>query len=106
MIECIKNFYIVTSLLIFALVGEMVYFSSSRSMTSEELQIKKDFAHIVKLPDLSIATEAHFIRFRSLTDVCSSFNESPEILDYFPTSFTYYPALKDKNQMPSKVIIK
>jgi len=92
----IKSFYIFTLSLVFALIGELVYFSSSKSMTLKELKIKKDFVQIVKLPDLSIATEARFIRFRSLADVYSPFNEGPEILDYFPATFTYYPALKGK----------
>jgi len=91
----IRSFYLLTLLLIFTLIGELVYFSSSKSMTLEELKIKKDFVQIVKLPDLSIATEARFIRFRSLADVNSAFNEGPEILDYFPATFTYYPALKE-----------
>ncbi|WOE70800.1 hypothetical protein RZR97_04305 [Hydrogenimonas thermophila] len=84
----------------------MIYFSSSKSMTYKELEIKNRFVHQVGLPDLSLATEARFIRFRSLTDIYSPFNEGPEILDYFPASFTYYPALKGKNSIPSKVIIK
>ena len=102
----IRRFYIFTGLLLFIFVGELVYFSSSKSMTSKELEIKKKFVHQVGLPDLSLATEARFIRFRSLADIYSPFNEGPEILDYFPASFTYYPVLKGKNNMPSKVIIK
>jgi len=92
----IKSFYLLTLFLVFTLIGELVYFSSSKSMTSKELKIKNSFVQIVKLPDLSIATEARFIRFRSLTDVYSSFNEGPEILDYFPATFTYYPAIKEE----------
>ena len=92
----IKSFYLLTLLLIFTLIGELIYFSSSKSMTSEELKIKNNFVKIVNLPDLSIATEARFIRFRSLTDIYSSFNEGPEILDYFPATFTYYPSLKER----------
>ena len=55
------------------------------------------------LPDLSIATEARFIRFRSLSDVYSPFNEAPECLDYFPSTFVYYPYVKN---IPSRIVIK
>jgi len=91
----IKRFYIFTIVIFFTFLIELIYFSSLNSTTSEELKIKQNFVHIVGLPDLSIATEARFIRFRSLSDVNSAFNEGPEVLDYFPATFTYYPAFKE-----------
>ncbi|MEO1954626.1 MAG: hypothetical protein ABGW74_07970 [Campylobacterales bacterium] len=83
----------------------MIYFSSSKSVTSKEIKIKESFVRQIALPDLSLATEARFVRFRSLSDVYSSFNEGPEMLDYFPSTFTYHPAFKGDN-LPSKIVIK
>jgi hypothetical protein len=95
MISIVRRFYIVTAVIFSIFIGELIYFSSSNSTTPEELKIKRNFVYIVGLPDLSIATEARFIRYRTLSDVYSPFNEGPEILDYFPASFTYYPAIKE-----------
>ena len=94
----IRIFYIFTLFLLFTLIGELIYFNSSKSMTSKEIRIKESFVRQVALPDLSLATEARFIRFRSLADVYSSFNEGPELLDYFPATFTYYPFLKKEKK--------
>lgn len=48
-----------------------------------------NFVSIVSLPDLAISTEAMAIRHRSLADTFSLFKESPELNEYFPTTFTY-----------------
>ncbi len=105
MTKYIKEFYFFSFFLLFTLVGELIYFSSSKSITSKEIKIKESFVRQVALPNLSLATEARFIRFRSLSDIFSSFNEGPEILDYFPSTFIYCPAVKGED-LPSKVIIK
>lgn len=98
----IKFFYIAIILLLFILALEIVYFSYCRKVRENE-KIKNNFVKIVMLPDLSIATEARFIRFRSLSDVYSPFNEAPECLDYFPSTFVYYPYVKN---IPSRIVIK
>ena len=98
----VKNFYILTIFLLFVFVLEIVYFSYFRKVSENE-KIKNNFVKIVMLPDLSIATEARFIRFRSLSDVYSPFNEAPECLDYFPSTFVYYPYVKN---IPSRIVIK
>ncbi|WP_457597697.1 hypothetical protein [Hydrogenimonas sp.] len=61
------------------------------------------FVALSGLPDLAIATEARFLRFRSLADVFSPFNEGPELLDYFPSSFTYAPSHVEA-LVPSRIV--
>lgn len=69
-----------------------------QSTTSE----KKAFVRIAGLPDLAIANGANFIRHRSLSDTFSLFSNGPELLEFFPSTFTYMysPSI---HQNPSKI---
>ena len=58
---------------------------------------KSNFVNIVGLPDLSISNEAHFVRHRSLSDTFSLFSNGPELLEYFPSTFTYNYSSNYKN---------
>ncbi len=59
---------------------------------------KSAFVELVGLPDLSISNEANFVRHRSYSDTFSLFSNSPELLEYFPSTFTYnYAAVYKKN---------
>jgi NAD-specific glutamate dehydrogenase len=53
---------------------------------------KEELVALVGLPDLALVSEAHYVRHRSLSDVFSYFNESPELLEYFPSTFVYHYA--------------
>jgi len=66
------------------------------------LEQKKSFVSLVALPDLAIANGANFIRHRSLSDTFSLFSNGPELLEFFPSTFTYMysPSL---HQNPSKL---
>jgi hypothetical protein len=79
--------------------GELVFLVSKKSDTAS----KRAVVSLAALPDLAVATEARFLRFRSLSDIYSPFNEGPELLDYFPASFTYAPAYRGA-RMPSRVV--
>lgn len=60
------------------------------------------FVSLVGLPDLCLVSEAHYVRHRSLSDVFSYFGDSPELLEYFPSTFVYhYASIFDKN--PSRI---
>ncbi|WP_300363713.1 hypothetical protein [Hydrogenimonas sp.] len=90
------------SLLAIVLLAQIGWFWVTKSTDEKALEAKKRFVALTGLPDLAVATEARFIRFRSLTDLYSPFNEGPEMLDYFPASFTYAPP--DSGSVnPSKV---
>lgn len=54
--------------------------------------IKYTFVSFSGLPDLAIANEALFVRFRSYADTFSLFSNGPELLEYAPSTYTYHPA--------------
>ncbi len=59
---------------------------------ADHQSIKRTFVLFSGLPDLSIANEALFVRFRSYADTFSLFSNGPELLEYAPSTFTYHPA--------------
>jgi hypothetical protein len=84
----IKTSYIFLSIFLFTcslLAGELFYMYSLEN----NKKIKEDFVHLSGLPDLAVSNEAHFIRHRSYADTFSLFANSPELLEYFPSTFVY-----------------
>ena len=59
---------------------------------ADHASIKKNFVAFCGLPDLSIANEALYVRFRSYADVFSSFSNGPELREFAPSTFTYAPS--------------
>ena len=51
--------------------------------------IKQSAVRLIGLPDLTLTTEARYIRHRSLSDFHSLFSEEGTLPEYFPSSFTY-----------------
>jgi len=47
---------------------------------------------LTTLPDIALVTEARFIRHRSISDLYSVFDFSPEVKEVFPSSFLYMPS--------------
>ena len=84
------------------LIGiEIAFFQKSASLALVSVQ-KEKFVSLVGLPDLSLVSEAHYVRHRSLSDVFSYFGDSPELLEYFPSTFVYhYASAFEKN--PSRI---
>lgn len=76
----------------FCVVVEFWYLYSTRSMTQEAVNKKALFIAHVGLPDLSLVGETRYVRHRSLSDVFSIFGDSPELLEYFPSTFVYHYA--------------
>jgi hypothetical protein len=62
--------------------------------------LKKEFVTFCGLPDLAIANEALFVRFRSYADTFSLFSNGPELLEYAPSTFTYQSV---KHAHPSEI---
>jgi hypothetical protein len=84
----IKTSYIFLGIFLFTcslFFGELFYMYS----LDNNKQIKKDFVSLSGLPDLAVSNEAHFIRHRSYADTFSLFANSPELLEYFPSTFVY-----------------
>ncbi len=71
------------------LMAEMLYLQVFSPLTAEDLENKKTYMQVVALPDLALANEAMFIRHRSLTATFELFPDSPALVEYFPSTFTY-----------------
>ena len=87
-----RNFWIFFILLCSLLGAEYGYLKSKRSLTKKEIALKNEIVKFGKIVDFAVSTETRAIRYRSEIDVFSVFNESPELLDYFPTTFVYAPS--------------
>ncbi len=77
--------------IVFFLAFESLFFIKTRGISLGKSEIAAA-VRIIGLPDMAVATEARFLRFRSLSDIFAPFNEGPEMLDYFPAAFTYAPS--------------
>ena len=77
----------------------MLYLYNFNALHVEE---KNAFVKVVGLPDLAISNSANFIRHRSLSDTFALFSNGPELLEYFPSTFTYNYSTNQKNN-PSRI---
>lgn len=59
---------------------------------THKVHLQELWVRLVGLPDLAMVSEAHYIRHRSLSGVSAFFNDSPELLEYFPSTFVYHYA--------------
>ncbi|MCB4203955.1 hypothetical protein LF845_03150 [Deferribacterales bacterium Es71-Z0220] len=59
---------------------------------SDAIDRLKTGVRLTTLPDSALVTEARFIRHRSLSDIYSIFDFSPEVREVFPMSFLYMPS--------------
>jgi len=82
------------------IMAQLLYFSNTQGLTLSKITCKEELVALVGLPDLALVSEAHYVRHRSLSDVFSYFNESPELLEYFPSTFVYHYA---PNAQPSRI---
>jgi len=83
----LSYYFLSTLLLLSCILGvELLYMYSFSSLHVKE---KNAFVRMVGLPDLAISNSANFIRHRSLSDTFSLFSNGPELLEYFPSTFTY-----------------
>jgi len=84
-----KYLFVVFAILVSLTAVEILYLHQSKSLDENTLKKKEAFISMIGLPDLAISTEAMFIRHRSLSSVFAIFSESPELTEYFPSTFTY-----------------
>jgi len=77
------------SLLLFI---EIAYLYIAKSMEKEALSSKREFVKTVQLPDLSISTEASYIRHRSLSDFFSAYRDDGTLREYFVSTYAYRSA--------------
>jgi hypothetical protein len=96
----LSHYFLSILLLLLGILGvQMLYMYNFSSLHVEEKNI---FVKVVGLPDLSISNSANFIRHRSLSDTFSLFSNGPELLEYFPSTFTYNYSSNQKNS-PSRI---
>ncbi len=98
----IRIFWSIIALIVAVLGGELLYGYRYLAPDAEALRTKKAAVRLIGLPDLAVATEARFLRFRSLADVYSPFNEGPELLDHFPASFVFAPSPVER-KIPNRI---
>lgn len=75
------------SFLLLALILEYIYLTNSKTLSTQQIDAKKEFVALTKLPDLAISTEATFIRHRSLASVFDIYKDDGTLFEYFPSSF-------------------
>jgi len=68
----------------------IIYLKSKDNHFKKKYQLTKS----VGLPDLSISTEANFIRHRSLATIFDIYKDDANIRVYFPSSFSINQGLK------------
>ncbi len=79
-------------MLCFITTAELFYLFKTRVISGKEKEKKELIIKICQIPDIAVATESRIIRQRSSVDLFSVFGESPELLEYFPTTFVYAPS--------------
>jgi len=81
-------FYILSSMIL--LLGiELIYLSLTKNISSNQKSNKIEFVKLTKSPDLSIVTEAFYIRHRSLANIFDIYSDDPTLIEYFPSTFVY-----------------
>lgn len=82
---------------------EILYLYKDKTISKKDLEMKHSLLKITGLPDLAISTEAMYIRHRTLSETFSILKESPELREYFPSTFVYSHS-HILNNTPSKVL--
>ena len=87
-----KGLFLFLSVLLLVFLGQLGYLYTSKSITAEAKEKKQLFVSLTSLPDLAIATEADYIRHRSMSDFFSLSKEGPLLREYFVSSYLYAPS--------------
>ena len=80
--------WIFISVIVFT-IAEIFYFNYKSNNIEILISQKHKVVSIIGLPDLALASEAVWIRHRSIKNVFSIFPEDGSLLDYYPSSFVY-----------------
>ena len=98
-----KYLFLFLGVTLLLLISQIIYLYTNKSLTKDNIEKKDILLKVVGLPDLAISNEAMYIRHRTLSDIFSLFKESPELREYFPTTYVYSHS-HILNNTPSKVI--
>ena len=90
----IYSFFALSALL-FVEIG---YLFLAKGIDEETLKNKREFVKTVQLPDLCIATEASYIRHRSLSNFFSIYRDDGTLREYFASTYVYssFDILKER----------
>ena len=89
-----KIFLLILSGLLSLSVVEVLYLNEAKSMSSEALSKKKIFVSSTGLPDLSLSTEAQYIRHRSISNVFSIYSEDGTLREHSRASYAISSQVK------------
>ncbi|MCK9455508.1 MAG: hypothetical protein WCY51_00510 [Sulfurimonas sp.] len=70
-------------------IVEVSYLYLTKSADLVKQNNKNEFVKIVQLPDLSISTEASYIRHRSLSDFFSIYKDDGALREYFASTYVF-----------------
>jgi len=98
-----KYLFFILTITLLSILLETIYLQTNNTISKKEKEEKNILVSITQMPDLAISNEAMYIRYRSLSDTFSLFKDSPELREYFPTTFTYSHS-HILNNTPSKVL--
>lgn len=71
MTQISRIFIFISFMSLFLMTCEYFYVQATRTLTPHTLEKKALFISFVGLPDLSLVTEARYVRHRSLSDIAS-----------------------------------
>jgi hypothetical protein len=75
----------------------VVFYTLHIKYTQKNIDKKKIFVSITKLPDISISTESIYIRHRTLSDIFHIYKDDPSLSPYSPSTFSISHSNIDKN---------
>lgn len=81
----IYSFFALSALLLV----EIGYLFWAKGLDEEALKNKREFVKTIQLPDLCIATEASYVRHRSLSDFFSIYRDDGTLREYFASTYVY-----------------
>ena len=75
-------------IVLFVIFGVQTYIlDTTKSMSKEVLSKKLTFLELTQLPDLSISTEATYIRHRSMATLGDIYKDDASLREYFPSTY-------------------
>ncbi len=82
-------FFLTITFVLLVLLVQSLYIYLNNSVSQEEIKKKQYFVQTTGLPDLSLSTDASYIRHRSLSHISTILNEDGTLREYFPSTFSY-----------------
>ncbi|MCP4366987.1 MAG: hypothetical protein GY797_02560 [Deltaproteobacteria bacterium] len=78
------------------------HFHKRLSESEQQTNFRRQFQKAVGLPNLAITSAARYLRYYSITDLATPFQDYPASLDHFPAGFAFEPP--DYSNMPSPIV--